>query len=401
MSTFAEKEEQLRVLHAVGSLNRGGIETWLMNMLRQQPKTVHFDFVVSTPGGTYEEEAKTYGAKIFSIPPTSRFRKRLDIVGFGRGDCTIKEVLTAGNYQVFHVHGTEFLGDAVKIAAKCGVRVRAAHCHTTGIGRFRRNPELWLRGLRFRTLDRHRILKYATDILAVSRESGRFLMSRHWDTDKRCKTLYCGVPPQQFVEAQMNWTRDAFRRANGIPSEAIVVGHAGSMWRKSVKNHSFLLKIFAELARRSDRYHLFMAGDGPRRAILKREAEEQNLRSRVFLPGLCNDVPSLMIHGFDVHVLPSLYEGLPIVGLEAVAAGLYTVCSDTITKDFTEPLAERVKPLSLNASVENWADEIERAIAKRIPAQQGIAVIKRSPFSLGSSLENLLAIYRRPLHAHQ
>jgi glycosyltransferase EpsF len=144
-----------------------------------------------------------------------------------------------------------------------------------------------------------------------------------------------------------------------------------------------------------------MAGDGPRRELLKREVEAQHLQDRVSLPGLWDDVASLMVHGFDVHVLPSIYEGLPIVGLEAAASGLYTVCSDTITKDYTEPIAQRVKVVSLKASVEHWADEVETAISKRIPAQEGIAIIQKSPFSIDSSLESLLDIYRRRLRPQE
>ncbi len=396
---FVLNNGQLRVLHFVGSLNRGGIETWLMNVLRQRSDAMHFDFIVSTPGGTYEDEAKSYGCKIFTTRPTNRLQKRLNIIGLGKSDSTLEEVLAGGNYHVFHAHGTEFLGDAVKKAANCGVRVRIAHCHTTGIGRFRRNPELWVRGVRFRTLDRQRILEYASDILAASNESGRFLVSDHWDRDKRCKVLYCGVSLERFDEARKKWTRNDFRRSHGIPNDAIIVGHAGSMWHNRVKNHFFLLKVFAELAKRNERYHLFMAGDGPLRPILDRMVKKQNLQHRVFLPGLFNDVPSLMVHGFDMHVLPSLYEGLPVVGLEAVASGLYTVCSDTITKDFTGRFSERVNTVSLHASLTEWADEIEKAVSKKIPVQEGIALVQKSPFSIQSSLNNLLQIYQNRLQA--
>jgi glycosyltransferase involved in cell wall biosynthesis len=164
-----------------------------------------------------------------------------------------------------------------------------------------------------------------------------------------------------------------------------------------VKNHEFLLKVFAELAKRDSRYYLFLAGDGPKRPILQREVATQNLQPRVFLPGIISDVPSLMVHGFDVHVLPSLYEGLPIVGLEAAASGLYTVCSDTITEDYTKRLSQRVKAVSLTQTVKYWADEVEKGVAKRISVREGVAIIQASPFSIASSFDNLLALYQRRL----
>jgi hypothetical protein len=180
-SAVIQKESEQRnriihVLHQVGSLNRGGIETWLLNLARQASDEVHFDFIVFTPGGTYEDELKNLGCRIYCYPQSSRLRKRLEITGLARSVDLLQKILVENRYDVFHAHGTEFLGDAMKSAANCGIKVRVAHCHTTGIGKFRRDPEMWIRGLRFQTIDRYRILKYATDILAVSSESGRFFM---------------------------------------------------------------------------------------------------------------------------------------------------------------------------------------------------------------------------------
>jgi glycosyltransferase involved in cell wall biosynthesis len=169
------------------------------------------------------------------------------------------------------------------------------------------------------------------------------------------------------------------------------------MWPNGIKNHFFLLRIFEELAKRDKRYFLYMAGDGSLRPIIDRTIKEQTLQDRVSLPGLCDDVPSLMIHAFDVHLLPSLYEGLPVAGLEAAAAGLFTVCSDTITKEFTEQLSSRVKAISLKAPVTEWADEVEKALSKKISVQEGISIIQDSEFSIESSFRNLIRIYRNRL----
>jgi glycosyltransferase involved in cell wall biosynthesis len=378
----------IRVLHSFGSLGRGGIETWLMNILRLHSDEIKFDFILGKLGEAYEEEARGYGCRIHKAPPIRQLSKNLSF---------LREVLTNNRYDVYHAHGEEFMGDSVKIAAKAGVPVRIAHCHSTKLARGKKGFEMRIRSLRHKTIDRSRILSHATDILACSSDAGRFLMGRHWGIDPRCRTLYCGIPLEHFSIALSKWSRSEFRNAHGIPNDAIMIGHAGSMGPSPVKNHSFIIEIFAELARRDQRYYLYLAGDGPLRPMLEQKVMEMGLQSRILMPGLCDDIPSLMIHGFDIHILPSLQEGLPVVGMEAVASGLFTICSDTITRDFTEPFSQRVLPVSLEVNASIWADRVEEAVQRRISVEEGIAIIEKSPFSIHNSLSNMLNIYKQRL----
>ncbi len=361
-----------------------------MNILRLRSDELQFDFFLGSRSGVYDEEAKSRGCRIYQAPP---IRQLSNCLGF------LEQTLTSNSYDVLHCHGEEFMGDFMKVAANAGVPVRVVHCHGTALARGKKNAEMVLRGVRFRTLDRMRILHYATDIVAASNDSGRFLMGSHWGTDPRCKPLYCGVPLADFETAPIRSTRSDFRLSHGIPHDAIVIGHAGSMGPAPVKNHFFLLEIFRELAKRDNRYLLYMAGDGPLRPGITKAVHHYGLQDRTLMPGLCDDVPSLMVHGFDVHLLPSLREGLPVVGLEAVASGLYTVCSDTITRDFTEFFSQRVTPVSLKASPSNWADKVEEAVQKRISVDKGVAFLKDSPFSIQASLNNMLGLYRHRLQS--
>jgi glycosyltransferase EpsF len=306
-------------------------------------------------------------------------------------------VLDGNQYDVYHSHGDEFLGDGVKVAAMAAVPVRIAHCHGTVLARGKGGVEMHIRSWRQKTLERARILRHATNILACSNDAGRYLVGRYWDEDPRCRPLYCGVPLEQFTIALNMWSRDKYRVAHGIRPDAFVVGHVGSMGPSPVKNHHFMLEVLRELVRRDERFYLYLAGDGPDRPALQRKIEEMRLDSRVIMPGLCEDVPSLMVHGFDVLLLPSLWEGLPVVGLEAVASGLFTICSDSITRDFTGYFPGRIARLSLSEKVSHWADEVADGVEKRVDTQVGIELLKGSPFSIHNSLRNLLDIYQQHL----
>jgi glycosyltransferase involved in cell wall biosynthesis len=383
----------IKVLHQLGKLDPGGIETWLLNLVRLRSGQVQFGFVVVEPGGQYEAEIRGHGCRILNLDYQSRFRKRLEVAGLVRRSRSLDRILAEDDCDAFHIHGEEFMGDALKVAAAAGVPVRVAHCHSTALARGRRNLEMAIRAARFRTLDRTRILRYATDICAVSDEAGRFLMGDHWNTDPRCRPLYCGVQLDRFRDVASDGATVAYRESHGIPREGIVVGHVGSMGPSPVKNHLFLLEVFDVLFRRDDRYFLYLAGDGPLRPAIERDVRRRGLQERVIMPGLCRDVPALMVRGFDVHLLPSLREGLPVVGLEAVAAGLYTVCSDTITRDFTDRFPTRVKAVPLRANPAHWADQVEIAVKKRVPPAEGIALIEGSPFSIEASLGALVGLY--------
>jgi glycosyltransferase EpsF len=386
----------IRALHVVGSLRRGGIETWLMNVIRQKNLNLQIDFVLGAkPGesGAYEEEAIRLGSIIHYLPTQSRLAKRLNIIGLTKSQHFLGKIIKDGCYDIVHVHGEEFHGENMKEAFLAGAKVRVAHCHSTVLARGRGGPEMWLRWLRHVTLDRYRLLKYGTDFVACSRDAGRFLLGKKWDQDSRARVIYCGVPLAAFVAAQSLNLRNEFLNKYALPDDAIIIGHAGSMGPTPVKNHPFLVKVFAELAKRDKRYYLFMAGDGPLKPSIQAEVDSLGLTERVRMPGVIKDIPSLMTHLFNVHVMPSTAEGFGITVTEATAAGLASVISDTLPAEVSERFPGRTHRLSLSASFATWADQIEKAINERESPSLGIQRVKQSPLSLNQSIQDIIALY--------
>jgi glycosyltransferase involved in cell wall biosynthesis len=388
----------IRVLHSLGSLRRGGIETWLINVLRHRHQELQMDFILGEApgtGGDYEREALAAGCVIHHYPPASWSAKRLRILGLAPADRTLRETLRAGHYDVLHIHGEEFTGDAVKEAAQAGTPVRIAHCHHTMLARGKRGPEMWVRSIRHRTLERNLILRYATDLVACGQDAGRLMLGDAWGKDPRCQVIYCGVTLGAFERALSQNSRAELLARYALPPDAKVIGHAGSMG--PVKNHSFLVRIFAELARRDSRYFLFMAGDGRLRPTIERQVRELGLHDRVRMPGLVANIPELMVHLFDVHVLPSIAEGLPVVAIEACAAGLFSVCSDAVTSELREHLPGRLEYLPLAASLATWADAVGGGLRRRMRPKQAWETVRSTPLCIESSVEALVTTYRSRL----
>lgn len=393
----------IRILHIVGSLRPGGIETWLMNLLRLHDSRWQMDFFLLDPDrnqGAYYEEAVSSGAAVHHERPQGWFKKRAAMLGLARLHSNLPSVLAAGCYDVVHAHGEEFLGDLMRELYVAGVPVRVAHCHSNVLARGRGGIEMALRGLRHRTLDRHRLLRYATHMLACSREAGRLLAGSAWDSDPRCKVHYCGIPLRPYEQALVSITRTELLGRYGFPADAIVIGHVGSMGPTPLKNQQFLVEIFAELATRDARYRLFMAGDGPLRPAIQARVDQLGLRDRVAMPGVVRNVPELMTRLFNVHVMPSTNEGFGITVTEATAAGLASVLSTGIPQEVSDSFSGRTHRVALSTPVSEWADTIERALDEREDPVRGIELLRGSPFSIEGSAASLRGLYEAALQRH-
>lgn len=392
----------IRVLHAAYSLGIGGIETWLINLLReldrQKRKDIRFDFYLSEPGGCYEDEARSYGCRLFYAPQMNKAQKALELAGLYHRFRSLKKLLQREHYDVFHTHSVYSGGLQSKIALKVGVPVRIVHVHCSKYnegGQASNQLKEKIRYYRFIHQNIPDILRYSTAITPCSSDAALFLLGNDWSQMTKCHIVFCGLSLDAFRAEITDEHIKEIRTQHGLPLDAKVIGHAGRMG-SIVKNHFFLIDVFAELYRRDERYWLFLAGDGHLKPEIAAYARKLGVDERVVIPGNC-PVSSLMTCCFDVHALPSLHEGLPVVGMEAVAGGLYTVCSDVITKDYTDVFADRVKTVSLDAPVSDWADAIEDGITRKISVSEGRKLLSQSPFFISASLKSLEEIYRGKL----
>ncbi|BDG81639.1 putative glycosyltransferase EpsF [Bacillus subtilis] len=345
---------QQRVLHVLSGMNRGGAETMVMNLYRKMDRSkVQFDFLTyRNDPCAYDEEILSLGGRLFYVPSIGQSNP-LTFVKNVRN--TIKE---NGPFSAVHAH-TDFQTGFIALAARlAGVQVRVCHSHNTS----------WKTGFNWKDrlqlmVFRRLILAYATELCACGEDAGRFLFGRSNMERKRVHLLPNGIDLDLFSPAGQAADE---KKARGIASDRLIIGHVARF--HEVKNHAFLLKLAVHLKKRGVRFQMVLAGDGPLREQMEEEARRLNLLSDVLFLGTEEHIHELM-RTFDVFVMPSLYEGLPVVLVEAQASGLPCIISDTITEKVDTGLG-LVKRVSLSKPMDIWAETIVRAAAAGRPKRE-------------------------------
>lgn len=374
------KPRPIRILHVVGGMNRGGIETWLMHVLRHIDRDrFQMDFLVHTNEPCpYDDEVRTLGSKI--IPCLSPSKPWLYARNFKR---ILREYRP---YDIVHSHVHHFSGYVLWLAKQAGVAVRIAQSHndTSSVQAKAR----WDRRL-YLALTEWWVDRYATVGLGVSHKAAASLFGSAWSTDPRRQLLYYGIDLTPF-QSPVNAV--AIRTELGLPADAFAIGHVGRFIEQ--KNHLFLLEIVAEVVKREPRTRLLLIGEGSLRPEIEQKVNQLNLADYIIFAGLRSDVPHLMLDAMDVFLLPSFHEGLPLVLLEAQAAGLPCIFSDAITEevDIVKPLVRRI---SLSRSASDWAEAVlsARSDTSLISRSDLLGVLEKSSFSIETNIKELKKVY--------
>ena len=345
----------VRVLYVSGgSLDYGGISTVMMNYARHFDRSaVQVDFLVHGPErGPREAEAEALGARVIHVP--------YKLPRYFANQRAILQAFRTGNYDVVHAHMDGMNGYVLGLAKRAGIPVRISHSHNTQF--LTTNP---LRVLLHRRVAR-RILTVATLLLACSEAAGRFLYGDAAVDDGRVEVVKNAIELARYrFDAQR---RARARAALGLENR-FVIGHIGRFDYQ--KNQAFLLPLLQRVRRERPEACLVLVGDGADRAALEQQIAALGLTEHVRLPGFCKDVPA-MLDAFDLFVLPSRFEGLGIVLIEAQRSGLACIASDAVPGD-TRVIECAYLPLN---DPEAWAAAIMRAK----PLQSEARAIPAEPF---------------------
>lgn len=249
----------------------------------------------------------------------------------------LAKFINKNKIEVVHAHGNSgTLAVEMCAAWLGGCKKRIAHSHNTKCDQVKADRLL-----------RPVFNLFYTDALACGEDAGKWLFK-----EKRFVILRNGRDVEQF--AFNNQLREATRKKLNIHSE-LAFGHVGGFFEQ--KNHEFLVEICRSIRKQEPEAKLFMIGDGPLKTEIEKLANDIN----VVFTGTTDNV-SNYLQAMDGMLLPSLFEGLPLVAIEWQINGLPCLLSDTITTECV--FTDTVKFLPLDTKAEEWATEIIKMAKK-------------------------------------
>lgn len=367
---------RLRVLHIVGSMDPGGVETWLLNVLKYTDRDLlQFHFCTcGSKAGLYADEVVSLGGIVVRCPKSS------NLWSFRR---SFRKMLREGKYDVIHSHVYLFSGLILRWAKDEGIPIRIAHCHAS------RDDKVDTPARRcYRRLMKAWINRYATYGLATSELAAVELFGDSWNSEDRFRVLHCGIDLSAFDEPV---DRKAIRKDLCLPLDAPVVGHVANFL--PAKNHAFILDLAAKLLRSHPEIHFLLVGDGPLRPRIQAEATSRGIANHMHFVGTRTDVPRLMRGAMNLYLFPSINEGFGLTLLEAQTAGLQCLVSDSVPRE-VDCFTGFIEFLPLSAGTEYWAEKLIAKLSLS-PVQDILApdVAFRNKISVQQSANDLTHLY--------
>ena len=304
-----------------------GITNVIKNYYKYQDHAkIHMDIVtINDVSAGFAVELKKYHSQNFVLP----YRNSNPV----KYVYELTKIIKKGKYQVVHVHDCSATMAVEMLAAKLtGVKVRISHSHNTKCDHIKADKIL-----------RPFFEKMCNVGFACSKEAGEWMFPK-----KSFSIITNGIDLEKF---QFNSKiREEMRERNSL-DEKFVIGHVGRFSKQ--KNHEKLIDIFSMTSKAIPNAKLVLIGDGELRTEIQERVQKEKLD--VLFVGLSDEVEK-WLQAIDMIVFPSLFEGLPLGLVEAQAAGLPCVLSDTISPDIA--ITDLVKFVSLDASAEEWVDNI-------------------------------------------
>ncbi len=342
-----------------------GVMSVILNYFKAMPDDIKFDIVYFAQSEkTRQADIEALGGRVFKInPPSPKTLLRGEMDKFFKSH--------KDEWSALHIHAPHFTVFIAPAARRAGIKKICCHCHST---LFSLKPE---------NLKRNELLNKPTEYLvdkkfACSKSAGDYWYKGEYEVLNNaidCSKYTFNKNIRKRVRDDLN--------LNG----KLVIGHIG---RTDIvqKNHPFLLKIFAQIYKINPDSRLLLIGAEKTDETIKL-CNEYKITNAVYFLGIRNDVNELL-QAVDVFVFPSTREGLPVSVIEAQAAGLPVLMSDSVTDEVA--VTEDVFEMSLNDSVNAWANKaIELSKSER---KDNFQIMQDNNWDILVCVNKLLDYYR-------
>jgi len=367
-----------RVLHIVGSMNRAGAETMIMNIYRKIDRDIYqFDFVYFIPSESdYDDEILKLGGKIYRIYPKNGniFFRYLEFYS----------LLKKLNNDCIHSHMNINNSMYLSIAYFAGIKERISHSHST-------SGRLYSKGLKkfYQYLSIKLIKLFATKYVACGIAAGKYLYPKV--TTSNITLVPNAIDVELFVNSRKT-QRNFLRKELGVDDETIIITQIGRLYE--VKNHNFTIELARFLKERNVKTKIVIVGQGHLQTSLMELVAQNNLLNEVVFLGLRSDIPTILA-GTDLMLMPSFNEGFPVVLVESQASGVPSLISDTISPEVDLGL-NLVEFASISGDFTIWEEKILKLTnQKEVKPDTILNVLNEKGFGILGSVKKIEKIYAK------
>lgn len=375
-----EVKKQIRVLHLLSHLVRGGLETWLMEMMRyRNPLELQIDVCqISTQRGAYEDEFVSLGGKVIRCP------LRKNLFGFNKD---LRNILRKGDYDIFHSHHYFASGYFLRVASSIPKLKLIAHLHPTAD--MAHGRMVFPRPLYQRVMKQW-IKRYADAILGASKATLEIIWGPDWQNNPKIHFQPNGINLKAF-EREVDSIE--LRKQLGLEVNSKIVLTIGR--HVPHKNHILIPEIAKFICQKRKDVYFVINGVGPLKGQVEQRVSELGLTSKFrFLSGMPDLVP--LWKSSNVFLFPSLMEGFGVVVIEAAAAGLPIVAHEVPGVTESAAACHKAILLPVGTSAEKWSESVfEYLDLGRLTGDEYKLHKQNFKFATENSLRCLLGVYNQ------
>lgn len=368
----------IRVLQIGMTDNLGGIETFLMNYYRNiDRKKIQFDFInIYDNNLCFHEEINSLGGKIYKV--SSYYKHPIKYIK------EVSQIIKKNKYQIVHcnMNSAVFLYPLIA-AKKGGAKVIIAHSHNSS------SDKGFVKTL-LHNINKTFLPLFANTFFACSNRAGEWFYNRKIRKSSSYYIIKNAINVEKYLFNEK--IRSEKRKELDISEDVLVIGHVGRFNKQ--KNHTFLIDIFYEYQKKDRESKLILIGIGPLKKEIKNKVEKLKIQDKVLFLEHRDDVNE-MLQAMDIFILPSLYEGLPLAGIEAQASGLTCLFSQNITQELK--ISDNANFIKNMYNTKEWVIRI----TKNRNRNKNDEKIKNSSFSIKKATADITKIYNELLKGAQ